>query len=410
MKDGKLRVVELFGGLGAQACALERLGIDFESVYCDIDENAYKAYCAIHGPTENLGDITKVEHLPECDLLTYSWPCLRGDSLVLTDKGWKEIKDIVVGDMVETDDGMRKVTASAMTGIKRVRNISHKCGMPIACTGTHPFLAKETVDMEPHYIIADELKPGYLIGHPISDTIIPGWDKKKEIVSKGWVWSEIVSNVPDSDITIPVYDITVEDRHCFNCNGIIVKNCTSISLAGKREGMKEGSGTASSLLWEVGRLLDDMKERGCLPEVLVSENVDAVMNRDNKPLLDKWIVKLNQMGYTTSYSILNAKDYGIPQNRRRHFMVSTLHMGEFIFPEPRPLELRLKDMLEDDVPESFYLSDERIAKYERHRVRQEENHRGFGWKPLDADSAPTSNCLSGTPVRHASGTYLKEKN
>ena len=91
-------------------------------------------------------------------------------------------------------------------------------------------------------------------------------------------------------------------------------------------------------------------------------------------------------------------------------MVSTLHMGEFIFPEPRPLKLRLKDMLEDNVPESFYLSDERIAKYERHRVRQEENHRGFGWKPLDADSASTSNCLSGTPIRHASGTYLKEKN
>lgn len=70
-----LRVVELFAGIGAQAQALEDLGIDFESTVCEIDEKAYKSYCAIHGDTPNLGDITKVEHLPECDLLTYSFPC-----------------------------------------------------------------------------------------------------------------------------------------------------------------------------------------------------------------------------------------------------------------------------------------------------------------------------------------------
>lgn len=70
-----LRVIELFAGIGAQASALERLGIDFKSTVCEIDNHAYNAYCAIHGPTENLGDITKVEHLPPCDLLTYSFPC-----------------------------------------------------------------------------------------------------------------------------------------------------------------------------------------------------------------------------------------------------------------------------------------------------------------------------------------------
>ena len=73
--EGKLRIVELFAGIGAQAMALEQLGIPFESTVCEIDRNAYASYCAIHGDTPNLGDITKVEHLPDCDLMTYSFPC-----------------------------------------------------------------------------------------------------------------------------------------------------------------------------------------------------------------------------------------------------------------------------------------------------------------------------------------------
>ena len=99
--------------------------------------------------------------------------------------------------------------------------------------------------------------------------------------------------------------------------------CTSISLAGKREGMKEGTGTASSLLWEVGRLLKDMEERKCLPEVLLMENVDAVLNRDNIGEFKRWLGVLGEMGYVSSYTIMNAKDYGTPQNRKRIFCVSS---------------------------------------------------------------------------------------
>lgn len=133
-----IRVFEAFSGIGAQAEALKELGLDYEVVgTSDIDKHANAGYEAIHGPVKNYGDITKIEHLPECDLLTYSYPC------------------------------------------------------------------------------------------------------------------------------------------------------TSISLAGKREGMVEGSGTASSLLWEIGRLLKDMQERGVLPEILLMENVDAVLNRVNKPEFDR---------------------------------------------------------------------------------------------------------------------------
>ena len=115
------------------------------------------------------------------------------------------------------------------------------------------------------------------------------------------------------------------------------------------------------------------------------ENVDAILHKANYPHFQKFIIRLNELGYTSSFAVLNAKDFGVPQNRKRCFMVSTLHKGTFKFPTGWPLELRLKDMLEDNVDESYYLSEERIAKYERHKERQIENGRGFGWKPFNPD-------------------------
>ena len=156
--------------------------------------------------------------------------------------------------------------------------------------------------------------------------------------------------------------------------------CTSISLAGKREGMVEGSGTASSLLWEVGRLLADMNERKILPEVLLMENVDAVLNKVNKPEFDRWCNILSEMGYCNSYTIMNAKDYGTPQNRKRIFMVSTLTMGEFVFPDPCPDGRVLRDVLEQDVPESYFLSEKRLATFKRHKERNDAKGNGFGFK------------------------------
>lgn len=161
--------------------------------------------------------------------------------------------------------------------------------------------------------------------------------------------------------------------------------CQDLSVAGNKGGMEQGSNTRSSLLWEVGRLLADMKERNVLPEVLLMENVDAILNKKNIDQFRKWIMTLNTMGYTSSYAVMNAKDYGIPQNRKRCFMVSTLTLGEFVFPSGIPLELRLKDMLEDNVDESYFLSESRIAKFEEHRLRNESKGNNFGWKPIDPE-------------------------
>ena len=181
--------------------------------------------------------------------------------------------------------------------------------------------------------------------------------------------------------------------------------CQDLSVAGCKRGMEEGSNTRSSLLWEVGRLLDDMHERGVLPETLLMENVDAILNKKNIDQFRKWIMKLNAMGYTSSYAVLNAKDYGIPQNRKRCFMVSTLTFGELEFPQGFPLELRLKDMLEDEVPESYYLSQERIDKFEEHRKKNESKGNGFGWKPIEPERESLTQSLTiQTETHQATGS------
>lgn len=95
--------------------------------------------------------------------------------------------------------------------------------------------------------------------------------------------------------------------------------CTDISLAGKRKGMKKGSGTRSGLLWEVERILDECKT---LPQVLLMENVPDIVNYKNVDDFQMWCLKLEELGYTNYAQILNSKDYGIPQNRKRCFMIS----------------------------------------------------------------------------------------
>lgn len=252
VKIKPLRVVELFAGIGQQAAQLERIGFPFISVVSEIDPKAYKAYCQVHGSTENLGDIRKIEHLPECDLLTYSFPC------------------------------------------------------------------------------------------------------------------------------------------------------QDLSVQGLKNGMAEGSGTRSSLLWEVERLLRDAKERERLPEILLMENVDQILFKDNKPYLEKFIIRLNQLGYTSSYKILNQANYGIPQNRKRCFMISTLNKGTFVFPEETELKVRLRDFLEPalNVSEEYFLSPDRIKKYKEHRKRQVEKNRSFGWAPIDRNQTRnTGNFIIEEPNR-----------
>ena len=151
--------------------------------------------------------------------------------------------------------------------------------------------------------------------------------------------------------------ITDTDRFCY----IVTYSfpCQDLSVAGRKKGMAKGSGTRSGLLWEVERLLGECRE---LPQVLLMENVPQVHGKANMPDFQRWISFLKGKGYSNYWKDLNAKDYGVAQNRNRCFMVSLLGEWNYKFPRPVPLRKKLKDYLEDDVGDGFYILTEKAGK------------------------------------------------
>lgn len=135
--------------------------------------------------------------------------------------------------------------------------------------------------------------------------------------------------------------------------------CQDLSLAGKQAGMDKGSGTRSSLLWEVERLLNEITE---LPQVLLLENVPQLIGDKNIGNFRKWIRFLAGKGYSNYYELLNAKNYGVAQNRDRCFMVSILGDYSYNFPKPIPLKKRMKDYLECEVAEKYYINNDRALE------------------------------------------------
>ena len=169
--------------------------------------------------------------------------------------------------------------------------------------------------------------------------------------------------------------------------------CTDISIAGKQEGLETTcndcghkfnpmklsveerhicpichstniKGTRSGLLAEVERLLTIAEQNKTLPKYLLLENVKNLVGRANKPDFDAWLHRLSALGYHTYWAVLNAKQCGIPQNRERCFAISIrkdVDTGNFTFPQPFDNGLRLKDILEKDVEEKYYINTERAA-------------------------------------------------
>lgn len=157
--------------------------------------------------------------------------------------------------------------------------------------------------------------------------------------------------------------------------------CQDFSIAGLQRGGERWSGTRSSLLWECERAI-----RAKRPKYLVFENVSALVSKKFIRLFNKWQLLLEHMGYTNFTQVLNAKDYGVPQNRERVFMVSILNCEKaYYFPEPIQLTKCLNDILEDEVDEKYFLSDDAIRGYDRHAERYGGRGHNFGWKPTNGN-------------------------
>ncbi len=135
--------------------------------------------------------------------------------------------------------------------------------------------------------------------------------------------------------------------------------CQDFSLAGKQAGGDKDSGTRSSLMYETIRIVDNLK-----PKFVIWENVKNLLSKKHIHNFNAYLETMEQLGYTNYYQVLNAKDYGIPQNRERVFTISIRKdiNKVFTFPQPQELKLRLKDMLENKVDEKYYLNDETLSK------------------------------------------------
>lgn len=179
--------------------------------------------------------------------------------------------------------------------------------------------------------------------------------------------------------------------------------CQDFSNAGRQAGGEKGSGTRSSLLWCCEEII-----RVKRPKFLLMENVKALVSEKFRPLFLKWEKTLRDMGYTNYVEVLNAKDFGIPQNRERVFCLSIHGGGWYEFPHKYPLKLRLRDLLEEQVDEKYYLSDTAIEGFDARKQRMQERGNGFGWSPTDGGGYASA-------ILTASGNrpddnYIKEPN
>lgn len=180
--------------------------------------------------------------------------------------------------------------------------------------------------------------------------------------------------------------------------------CQDISLAGHQKGFEhEGQRTRSGLFFEALRIIEDTK-----PKIAVAENVKNLVSKTFKKEFGIVLTSLEEAGYNNYWKVLNSKDYGIPQNRQRVFIISIrkdVDNGKFEFPKPVELKLRLKDMLEDEVDEKYYLSQKMIEGFNSHAERHRNRGNGFGWKPTQGEGI--ANALTASASCRSSDNYIK---
>lgn len=171
-------------------------------------------------------------------------------------------------------------------------------------------------------------------------------------------------------------DISKIDRLDYADLLVYSSPCVDFSLAGKQAGLidTDGKQTRSGLLLEVGRLLMKMSDEKILPKYLLMENVKNLVGKKFKPAFDIWLKALEAIGYNNYWKVLNAKDYGVPQNRERVFVVSIrkdVDTHGYTFPEPFKLNRRLKDVLEKEVDEKYYLKQDLVETFIKRLAKRE---------------------------------------
>jgi DNA (cytosine-5)-methyltransferase 1 len=295
----QISMIELFSGIGAQERALRQFGLPYEVKHtCDCDADAVLSYAAMRWNLEK-------------EMETFDFP-----------------------------------SQEQMVAELQAKNLGYDFQK-----GKHKITMRTPITKLKQYYIADKLTKNLgdiskverlpyadfvTYSYPCTDLSVAG--KGEGMVNKcdkcGCTWAINFENPKTNNI-------------CPDCGNIDIKS------------------TRSGLLGQVQRLLTVSYEEGTLPRYLLLENVKNLVGKKFKPQFDAWVNWLDLIGYNTYYKVLNGKCYGIPQNRERIFAISIrkdVDTKGYIFPEQTPLELRLKDVLEKNVDEKYYLPDDRIEK------------------------------------------------
>ena len=295
----QISMIELFSGIGAQERALRQLDLPYEVIRtCDCDKDATLSYAAMR---------------------------------------WDLEKEIENFDFPSQEQMVEELQA---------KNLGYDFQKK-----KHAITMRTPITKLKQYYIADKLSKN--LGDiskverlPYADFITYSYPcTDLSVAGKG---EGMVNKCDKCDCSWPInFEDPKTNNICPNCGNIDIKS------------------TRSGLLGQVQRLLTVAHKENTLPKYLLLENVKNLVGKKFKPQFDAWINWLDLIGYNTYYKVLNGKHYGIPQNRERIFAISIrkdVEVNGYTFPEQIPLEIRLKDVLEKNVDEKYYLPDDRIEK------------------------------------------------
>ena len=176
-------------------------------------------------------------------------------------------------------------------------------------------------------------------------------DASEAFYEDGYIWFPI-RDIIETNEKEDTYDITVEEDHSFTANGCIAHNCQDFSIAGHQKGADKGSETRSSLMWETVRIIEEMGE--WKPKYVVWENVKGLLSKTMRKNFESYLDYMEKLGYTNSFEILDARDFGIPQARERVFTVSVLGDEAFDFKGLEKSIMRpITEFLEGEVSDEF---------------------------------------------------------
>ena len=369
-----MKFIDMFSGIGGFRTAMENNGHECIA-YSEIDKYAKQSYQAMYD-TENeidLGDITEIsqEYLSrfkeENDIVVGGSPCFRKGTLITTKNGLKPIEEIKKGDYVLTHNNRYKeVVVPMVNPAKEIYSLKVEENVETFVTPEHPIRVREDKENEAKWVKVKDL------------------DKNKHYVQLGNFEYSHIEELELLSTDETVYNFEVEDDNSYVANNMVVHNCQSFSLAGSRKGFEDTRGT---LFFEYAKVVKETQ-----PKYFLFENVKGLMSHDKGNTIRVVLETFNELGYCIDFNVFNSKYYGVPQNRERIYIlgkrkdlveqpkyhdktkgkkkfdeihnwaVDNINYVELLPPLQTEVTTRLIDVLEDEVDEKYYLSEEKTKK------------------------------------------------